>query len=321
MIRLVIALVFAATMVRAANVGFRELSIPDGANTPLVVGVWYPTAAVGAPTALGPFTQTVAIGAAPSGGEHPLIIMSHGTGGWYGERYDTALALAQAGFVVAAVSHTGDTYYDHSRSLQIADRPRHLMALTDYMLDAWPNRASVNVRAVGAFGFSAGGFTVLATIGGIPDLSRMAAHCLAHPGYFDCQMLKAAAGPRGLPPATAWLRDRRVKSAVIAAPALGFAFDKAGLSAVALPVQLWRAENDHVLPNADYAEAVRLALPTPPESHVVANADHYDFLSPCTEQLRAIAPDICVSRAGFDRVAFHAAFNRTVVEFFERTLR
>jgi hypothetical protein len=32
------------------------------------------------------------------------------------------------------------------------------------------------------------------------------------------------------------------------------------------------------------------------------------------------APDICVSRPGFDRVAFQQTFNREVVRFFEQQL-
>ena len=84
--------------------------------------------------------------------------------------------------------------------------------------------------------------------------------------------------------------------------------------------QLWRAEDDRILPNPDYAEAVRLALPQSPEYHVVANADHFDFLAPCDATLAKAVPMICAERPGFDRTTFHAQFNQAVVAFFERTL-
>ena len=116
------------------------------------------------------------------------------------------------------------------------------------------------------------------------------------------------------------MRDPRIRAAVIAAPALGFAFGREGLKHVGLPVQLWRAEDDHILPNPDYAEAVRIALPTSPEFHLVANADHFDFLAPCSSLLRQFAPQICVSAPGFDRTAFHETFNREVVRFFREKL-
>ena len=92
--------------------------------------------------------------------------MSHGTGGWYGEHYDTALALARAGFVVAAVSHTGDTYQDQSRSTAIADRPRHLHEVIDFMTRDWPEHGRIDAGRIGVFGFSAGGFTALVAVGG-----------------------------------------------------------------------------------------------------------------------------------------------------------
>jgi predicted dienelactone hydrolase len=37
--------------------------------------------------------------------------------------------------------------------------------------------------------------------------------------------------------------------------------------------------------------------------------------------LAARVPEVCAERPGFDRTAFHEAFDRQVVGFFERTLR
>jgi predicted dienelactone hydrolase len=83
---------------------------------------------------------------------------------------------------------------------------------------------------------------------------------------------------------------------------------------------LWRASEDQVLPHPYYAEAVRLALPSPPEAHVVLGAGHYDFLAPCSAELAKKVPAICVSAPGFDRATFHLEFDRDVVAFFTRTL-
>jgi predicted dienelactone hydrolase len=122
-------------------------------------------------------------------------------------------------------------------------------------------------------------------------------------------------------PVEAWVADRRIRAAVVAAPAIGFTFRGAGLRNVHLPIQLWRAEDDHILPSPDYAEAVRDALPHPPEYHVVPGADHFDFLAPCSEALASAVPVICQEQGGFDRAAFHRMFNQDVVRFFEQTLR
>jgi predicted dienelactone hydrolase len=314
----------ASAPAKAARVGFQELTIANGEDKPLTIGVWYPTDAAERPTQLRTFMQTVAAGGGVAGSSLPLVVFSHGTGGWYGGHYDTALALARAGFVVAAVSHAGDTYDDHSRAAMIWARSAQIHRLIDYMLGEWPDHARIDPARVGAFGFSAGGFTTLVVAGGVPTLARTQAQCQAHPAYFECGVAKALpnrdAVIAGLP-ASVWVHDPRVKAAVVAAPALGYTFGKDGLSDVRIPIQLWRDEDDHILPNPDYAEAVRIALPESPEYHVVPNADHYDFLAPCSPMLAQRVPDVCAERPGFDRTAFHEAFDRQVVAFFERTLR
>jgi predicted dienelactone hydrolase len=318
------AILLTAPCAHAGNVGFVEVRLPNGAEKPLIVGIWYPTDAPASPQPLSTFVQTVAPGGAVAGRGLPLIVMSHGTGGWYDEHYDTALALAHAGFVVAAVSHTDDTYLDQHKAPQVWRRPAHIHLLIDYMLSAWPDHGRIDAGRVGMFGFSSGGVTTLVVAGGVPDLSLTPAHCAARPDFFECQLVKRfggfSAGGAHVPTST-WVHDARVKAAVVAAPALGYAFGPEGLSGVRIPIQLWRAEDDHILPHPYYAEAVRLALPQPPEFHVVANADHFDFLAPCSDRLRQQAPQICVSRPGFDRAAFHERFDAEVVRFFERTLR
>jgi pimeloyl-ACP methyl ester carboxylesterase len=114
--------------------------------------------------------------------------------------------------------------------------------------------------------------------------------------------------------------DRRIRAAVIAAPALGFTFDEAALSKADIPIQLWRAEDDVILPHPWYSEIVRVSLPRKPEYHVVPRAGHFDFLAPCTEKLASMAPQICVSREGFDRTEFHRRFNSDVIGYFKKFL-
>ena len=304
-----------------ANVGFETVEVTSQGGPQFEAGIWYPTDAPASPQRLGGWTQTVAPGAPIAKGAHPLVVFSHGNGGWFAGHYDTALALAHAGFVVAALTHPGDNYEDKSRQVDMPDRPRDLHRLIDFMVADWPGHASVDANRIGAFGFSAGGFTVLAEAGGVPDYSTIRRHCQALPDNFDCKLARAAGKLDGPPPpASAWTHDGRVKAVVSAAPGLGFAFGGGGLKAVTVPVQLWRDEYDHVLPSPNYAEAVRDALPSPPEYHVVENADHYDFLAPCDADMARRIPEICTSRPGFDRVKFHQDFDAAVVAFFEKAI-
>jgi predicted dienelactone hydrolase len=322
---LLFLIAFSVSAARADAVGFSIVSVPDPPADALQVGIWYPTKAAASEHDVGLFTQFVAPDAVVSGGTHPLIVMSHGNGGTFESHYDTALALARAGFVVAAVTHTGDNYRDQSQATHLALRPQALHTVISYMLTAWTGHTSINPAKVGAFGFSSGGFTVLVSIGGIPDLARVAPYCASHPETYTCKLVAAQPVPAGTQVRDAdWIADPRIKAAVIAAPAVGFAFaqpgGRPGLKNVLIPVQLWRAGDDSILPSPDYAEAVRDALPRPPEYHVVAGADHFDFLAPCSEPLAMVVPGICRERGGFDRAAFHRRFNRDVVRFFTRTL-
>lgn len=281
------------------TVAFTRLEIPDGAGPAIEAGVWTP--ASHGPTRL------------------PLVVISHGNGGDFRSHDATARALAGAGFAVAALTHTGDNWRDQSQATNMAQRPRQLHVLIDYMVKDWAGRDVIDPARIGAFGFSSGGFTVLTAAGGDPDLGRIVDHCRAHPAFYDCGL----AASHGAPPSVegqGWVHDPRIKSIVAAAPALGFTFTREGLSALTQPVQLWRAESDRVLRSPFYAEPVRDALPRSPEYRSVPGADHFDFLPPCSTRLAALAPAICAPTPGFDRAAFQDQFNREVIDFFRRTL-
>jgi predicted dienelactone hydrolase len=301
----------------AGNVGFETASAPVPGDKPLAVTIWYPTDAPERPTPLALYSQSVAPGAPVAGHGHPLVVLSHGTGGSNTDHHDTARALAAAGFVVAAPTHTGDTQGDRSRSLRITERPAQLSNVIDYMTREWRGHDAIDPGKVGAFGFSSGGFTVLGAIGGEPDLSTVVRHCAEHPHFYDCGVARQTGAAAPMAPAPV-AHDPRIKAAVVAAPALGFTFAPLGLSKVPIPVQLWRAEWDTVLPQPYYAEVVHGLLPKA-EYRVVPGAEHFDFMAPCSDALAKVAPPICVHT--IDRAAFHKTFDAAVVKFFEKTLR
>jgi predicted dienelactone hydrolase len=303
----------------AATAGFTVVQVPDPQGAPITVGIWYPADAAAKPMPLGIGAQVVATGAPLVGDHLPLIVMSHGNGGFFGGHADTAQALAEAGFVVAALTHTGDNYADQSRATDVANRPRQMSVLIDYMLKASPMRAAIDPDRVGAFGFSSGGFTVLVAAGAEPDLTTMTAHCKAHPDFFDCKLVAAHPFPVDADKGP-WIHDARIRAVVSAAPAVGYSFSKAGLAKVTMPLQLWRAENDQILPDPFYASNVRANLPRAPEYHLVAKAGHFDFLTPCNNKDDPGTAFICSSAPDFDRAAFHQDFNAKVVGFFKANL-
>lgn len=314
------ALLLCALNAHAA--GFQSLDIPGPGAKPISLAIWYPSQAAPQPRSMGTFSQDVASNGTVDGAGLPLVVITHGTGGYKYSHQDTALELANAGFVVVALTHPGDNYADQSEAIDILQRPGHVVMALDYMLKEWPQRDRIAPARVGIFGFSSGGFTALVSIGGQPDLGKVFTHCAAHPAQYAC-VLVSRGGERAAQvatAATAQMRDRRIRAAVIAAPALGFTFDAAALSKVDIPIQLWRAEDDAILPHPWYSENVFVSLGRKPEYQVVPLAGHFDFLAPCTDKLAAMAPQICASQAGFDRTAFHRRFNADVIRHFRKTL-
>ena len=114
-------------------VGFQQLSVPDASGKTLSVAVWFPSVGKPVPVSVGPFQQMVVPDGAVSGTRLPVVLISHGTAGSEGSHYDTAMALAANGFVVVALTHTGDSYMDQSytgNQKNLTDRPRQVIVST-----------------------------------------------------------------------------------------------------------------------------------------------------------------------------------------------
>jgi predicted dienelactone hydrolase len=234
---------------------------------------------------------------------------------------NTALALAHAGFIVAAVTHTGDNSADQSYVANwknLTDRPRQIKVVLHYMITSWPAHSQIDADRIGMFGCSLGGFTTLVEIGGTPDLARMPQLCATRPDAPECIFVKQRHGDQLAPLTTqpVWVHDARIKAAVIAAPAVGFLFEGGGLKQVTVPVELWRAEEDQQAPDAWNSAVIRKGLPNASEEHVVPGVDHFAFVAPCSKALAKAVPFICTDPPEFDREEFHASFNRTIVTFF-----
>lgn len=306
-------------------VGFQVLRTTDAIGQTFPIGVWYPTDERSWPTALvGNVLMDVAREASVAGDLLPMVVLSHGNGGSLASHADLAMALADAGYVVAAPMHVGDNFADRGhagRATLFHERANQLHTTVTAMLTQWQGHRHIDSTRIGAFGFSAGGFTVLTAAGAQPDLRRVVTHCAVTP-EFICQVLRASGSPlvadtgtRALP---AFEPDRRVRAIVLAAPGLGFLMDSVAMMGVSLPVQLWSGDADTSVPFASNAQRVRLSLDQRVELHQVPRATHTSFLAPCG-LLRP--PGLCDDLHGFDRRTFHQRMNARVVAFFDAHLR
>jgi predicted dienelactone hydrolase len=159
-----------------AAVGFREAQAADEGSKPLSIFLWYPTEANAAPMRAGSGFQNVAVNGPIKGNNLPLIVPSHGSSSSPFNHIDLAMALAEAGFVVAAPVHTGDNYADSSDAgfrRALLNRPRHMIIAINYVLQQWPEHTRMDRGRIGVSGFSLGGLTALTVAGGTPEFSRI----------------------------------------------------------------------------------------------------------------------------------------------------
>lgn len=301
-----------ATSAKAAGLQFIDIPADAGGQA-LTGAVWYPCARPPSDIRVGLVALTAAKDCPVSGNKLPLIMISHGFGGKFTSHRDTAAALADAGFVVVAINHPVDSGPDMGRactSAVLTERPHDIKRLIDYMADAWSDRATLDLEKIGLFGFSRGGYTGLVVVGARPDLGT---------GFAICR-----SGERpGDIPSGAFVHDPRVRAAVIADPGYSPMFTRDSLRNVTVPIQLWASqfsEDDGVGVTADYVMTVGRNLPSKPDYHSVAGAGHFAFLAPCPTALATNFPQLCMDRAGFDRVAFHREFDAAVLAFFRESL-
>jgi predicted dienelactone hydrolase len=165
---------FLATAVGAAGVRFIDIPA-SGEQPPLAGVVWYPCASPAQEVRLRGLKMPGVKDCPIEGDRHPLVVISHGRTGWYGGHHDTAEVLADGGFVVVAIYHPGENAFDRSRVDDLSLAAERLVdnkRLIDFMLDSWSDGSKIDRDHIGLFGFSRGGYTTLAAIGGTPDYRR-----------------------------------------------------------------------------------------------------------------------------------------------------
>jgi predicted dienelactone hydrolase len=307
----------AATAIQAAGLQF--IDVPADAEGAAIAGVVWSPCAVPAQEVMLRRLAVPGVKDCPIVGEKlPLVVISHGRTGWFGLHHDTAATLADAGFIVAAISHPGDNAFDPSRVDELSitiQRPADIKRLIDFMLGAWPNAGKIDPARIGFYGFSRGGYTGLVAIGAIPYFHRAAARCADGKSSGACELFqKNETLPDRIP------HDPRIKAAVVADPGFGFLFGPDGLKSVNAPVQLWASALGGAGTSLKDNESIRDRLPAPPDYRVVPKAGHWAFMAPCSIEQTQLSPRSCVDATDFDRAAFHREFNTEVLAFLRKHL-
>ena len=310
---------FTASLGHAA--GLRFIHIPNEADGPAIdAAVWSPCDQPPQSVKIEGMSLSAVLDCPVAGGtKMPLIVISHGHGGWYLGHHDTAEALADAGFVVVAINHPHANYADMSEGNGLKafrQRPADIKRTIDFMLGAFPDAARIDVQRIGFFGFSQGGYTGLVVGGANPDFNKLPPRC-SDPKAGACPPAGNAQAPRQLP-LEALTHDPRIKAIVVADP-LSVVFQTPdSVKDVKVPLQLWASQfgGDGVAPPT--VTTLAGLLPRKPDFRIVPNAVHFSFLTPCPPRAKS---DVCTDAPGFDRVAFHKMFDTEVLAFFRAHLK
>ena len=331
-----IATIFWTAPSRAGDVGFARLTIADPMGGEMQVSLWYPTDERGGTLKLGPYKIEATRNAEPLVGLRGLVVISHGTEGSDLGHRNIAMALAQQGIIAAAPLHPRDNFKDSSgvgRRVVMEGRPRQITAVIDALLahDLWGT--IIDPHRIGAFGFSLGGYTVLAALGAEPRMRLIAQHCDApnsdpfciiagsYDGSLRAHVEQEFAAPlKGL-------ADDRICAASIVDP-VAVRFSDAALSGIkARHILIWRPEHQNVLlAKAQGSRVVQqLNLRTNAEittEIIVKGAQHYSFLAPFPWRLKWVLPsELTQDSPEFDRVSFQQHFAQENSRFFAQALK
>ncbi len=279
----------------------------------------------------------VAFGAKLAAGpRRPLILLSHGSTGLGLSLEWLAHALAERGYIVAAVNHHGNTIAEGTLLPQGFglpwERADDLSAvLTDLLHDPVFGPA-IDPHRIGAAGHSAGGETVIAMAGGRFNRPLLMSYCAsaASQGDGTCEPRDAirqsiadidalahkdAAVSASLQRSHASHKDARVRAVFAMAPAMGPAFEPADLKDVDIPVAIVVGDADDTAPAksnaARFAGQIRGA-----KLSVLHDVGHLTFSSECSA-LGMARLDGCRDLPGIDRAAVQRAVADQAYAFFE----
>jgi predicted dienelactone hydrolase len=305
----------------AQAAGIRHIVIPASDNGSKIVAELWTPCGQSAPAMVVdrngiPTTMHVIENCAVARKGIPLILISHGMFEDKFSHFDTAEFLADAGFAVVAINHTQDSTLDIGG--KSADdisafliRPVDIKRTIDFFERHPPAGVDIDLRHIGFFGFSRGGYTGLVLAGGTPDFNSLVIDC--PPIARVCAQIR----DHQIPPHASGY-DPRISAYVIADP-VDFFPDKLSLKDVRAPIQLWGSELGGFGVKPEEVSAVAANLPVRPEFHRVPGSTHLSFDCPCSEEAKsAHSTVVCSDPPGFDRVSFHRKFNGEVTNFFRK---
>jgi predicted dienelactone hydrolase len=290
----------------------------------LRIDVWYPASPAAREIALnyhGGSRGLAAVDAAPVDERLALVVLSPGdftsatSYSWIAE------GLARQGFIVAGVSHFGEStaYGPPAASgpgtVELWHRPRDCSAALDIVLaDPRFERIADGAR-IAAIGHAAGGATVIALAGAVLDPQALRRYCRSADARGDRACPSEAAAEERAVKEDRVCRDERVRAVVAMDPARGPGHDARSLSRVAVPVHIIGAVDNDFLPFAHHAGRYYRLIPGASLTPLAHAEGHFVFLDECSggQEVQGVSP--CRDRPGVLRSVVHARLLEKIGRF------
>ncbi len=326
----------AAAQAQPYQPGMANLDIPDAVSGRDLSGfVWYPTDAT-APLSYD-FESEVWVGtqvvmeAEPASGQFPLVVLSHGM---FGNSYNQAWfasALAERGYVVAAINHPGTSTWSRDPDLtrQLWERPKDVSRVIDHATTSPDLARLVDSDRVFMAGHSLGGFAAIALAGARYDAASLQRFCDETPGELACGILagwQIAQTPEDRAQMEADLSDPRIKAFAVFDLGGTQSFSDTSLRQIDRPMLVFGAPIMSSGLTLDIeSRALVAALPAGVARYIEPETlSHFDFLGLCKpggfEILAKEEPgdEIICADGGAPRAAKHEMIIEVVAEFFSQ---
>ncbi|WP_417243418.1 alpha/beta hydrolase family protein [Celeribacter sp.] len=297
--------------------------------------IWYPAAPGGKSITVGGngvFYGTPAGRDAPrQNGQFPMIVISHGSGGNAGQFGWIASELAQAGYVVVLPNHPGTTTGNASAeaAVRVWERPADVSAVLDEITANAGAYPYIDTDRISILGFSAGGYTAMATSGARVDPDALQGFCDdSDHDMSDCAFLAhfgVDLHAIDMSPAAQDLRDPRIKTAVIVDPGIIETLTVESLEQIDIPMLIINLGDEDKIPVGIYARSAADAIPNATYA-IVNDATHFSFLARCKPKGAQILIDegeldpLCDDAGGRVRSDIHDELTRQIITYLQEHL-
>jgi len=311
------------------NVGERKIAYTDYIRgRPLSAQLWYPTENSNVKDTERPFIlPPTAKNAEFIQNKHPLIVLSHGTGGNRFSLSWLAIELAKNGYFVVAPDHLGNTLDNKipENFVRYWDRPLDIHFLISSLLDDTRFNSYIDSSRIAGLGFSLGGYTTLALAGVKLDCDTLKKSAsLAEnrkqfviPELGDLQELMQKISCEQVP---LDLRDSRVKASVALSPALGLGLPKLKQTDTS-PVLIIGAADDSIAPLKTNAIRYHEVIKNSKYSVLQGKVGHYIFLNEGKLQLVNEEPTYYRDHNAMDRKSIHQQLIAEILAFLSEHLK